>query len=288
MRFLLFLLGFGLLSALCLLGENSQAQEVASPSVVFAPHRALYTLTLGSVKTGGVANDVSGQIAFEWQDVCDGWAIQQRMDMHIVSSEGDEQNIRTQQVTWEAKDGSAYRFNMRNEQDGQEPEIYKGKAVRNPKKDAVTVSYVLPTPKTVSMPLDTLFPTAHMALILNQARHPTGDGIPFFFRRVFDGSDSEGVSDVSALILSPRRADQEKGLSKTLKALPLLSGDSWPLSMAFFNIKGQTETPAYEMKLSLMPSGIARAVDIDYQTFTVTGTLTEFDALPPLDCPSHE
>ncbi|MDR3425430.1 MAG: cell envelope integrity EipB family protein [Alphaproteobacteria bacterium] len=267
------------LLALGLLGLGAfGASPAVSASIV--PHRAIYAMNLAGVKNGSDITDVSGRMLFEWRDVCDGWAIQQHMRLHFSYSDDDDQDLASTELTWESKDGKRYNFNIRRVTNGKETENYRGKAQRNDD-GSVTVTYSVPNNKTVHLPVGTLFPTAHTELILENAAR----GDKFFTRRVFDGSDADGASDISAFVLPPRAAAAEEGLDAKMKENPLVSGNAFPVHMAFFKIGGETGEPDYEMDLSLMPSGIARRMKIDYGDFSVTGNLQEVEALPAQNCP---
>jgi hypothetical protein len=246
---------------------------------VITPHRAIYAMSLGTVKNGSTITDASGHMLFEWRDVCDGWAIQQHMQLHFAYAGGDEQNVVSTELTWEAKDGKSYKFNIRRVTNDKETEDYRGKAVTNAD-GTVTVTYSVPAEKVLHLPVGTLFPSAHTELILE-------NGIKdekFFSRRVFDGSDEDGSSDISAFISPPRAAVQEPGLDNKLKENALVAQPAWPVHMAFFKVGDETGEPDYEMDLSLLPNGIARYMNIDYGDFSVAGNLQEVEALPAQKC----
>jgi len=248
--------------------------------VRITPHRAVYKIRLEKAKNASAVSNVSGKMSFEWKDVCDGWAIQQKMQLHFGFTDGNDQDIDGSELTWEAKDGKRYSFNIRRMADGQETEAYRGKAVQNAD-GTVTAFYTAPEEKTEDFPAKTLFPTAHTTYILEQAAH----GERFFSRRVFDGSDEEGASDISAFILTAKAAAKEPPIAKKLKKNPLLSGAAWPVHLAFFKDSTETGEPDYEMYLNLFLNGIARHMKIDYGDFSVIGTLEEVQALKPQSCP---
>jgi hypothetical protein len=249
-------------------------------TVRIAPHRALYKMKMLSAKNGSNVSDVSGTMLFEWSDVCDGWAIQQHMKLHFSYTDGGEQDVVSTELTWEAKDGKSYNFNIRRVTDGQETEDYRGKAVQNAD-GTVSVLYNVPEGKTQELPAGTLFPSAHTELILHEAA--TGEN--FFSRRVFDGSDESGASDISAFILPHRPVVKEFALKAKLKKNPLLADPEWPVHLAFFKIGTETGEPDYEMDIGLLKNGIARYLKIDYGDFSVTGNLEEIEALKPQNCP---
>ena len=261
-------------------------QESLAPQIEpirIAPHRAIYKMNLASVKNGGNITDVSGRMLFEWRDVCDGWAIQQHMNLHFSYADSDDQEVANTELTWEAKDGKQYNFNILRTTDGRETENYRGKAIQNAN-GTVSATYSVPEGKAAQFPIGTIFPATHTALILRQASAGQAGNAPFFSRRVFDGTDEEGSSDISAFILPPRAATAEAALPAKIKDNPLLAGAVEPVHMAFFNAGSETGEPDYEMDMDMQANGVARRMKIDYGDFSVTGNLEEVEALPAPHC----
>ena len=259
---------------------EEQAPIPQSGIVRIAPHRAVYKMALASAKNGSNVSDVTGRMTFEWRDVCDGWAIQQRLQLHFGYTDGEDQNLVSTELTWESKDGKNYAFNIRRTTDGQETEAYRGKAVQNSDGTALA-TYSVPEGQTKKLPAGTLFPSAHTKLILQEAAR----GEKFFSRHVFDGSDEDGSSDISAFILPARPIGQDPELRVKGKKNPLLTDAAWPVHLAFFKIGTETGEPDYEMDMTLLPNGVAQHMKIDYGDFAVTGNLEEAQALQPQNCP---
>ncbi|MFA4995185.1 MAG: cell envelope integrity EipB family protein [Bdellovibrionales bacterium] len=251
-----------------------------SGSVRIAPHRAIYQMKLSSAKNGSNVSDVSGRMVFEWRDVCDGWAIQQRLQLHFSYADGSDQNLVSTELTWESKDSKRYSFNIRRITDGQETEVYRGKAVQN-NDGIILVSYSAPEGISKKLPAGTLFPSAHTLLILQNALK----GEKFFSRLVFDGSDDVGSSNISAFILPRRTLKKEPEPITKAKKNPLLVEAAWPVHLAFFKIDTETGESDYEMDINLLPNGVAEHMNVDYGDFSITGNLEEAQALQTLNCP---
>ena len=261
---------------------NSEAKpsEQAMPGKVkIMPHRAIYTMSLASVKNGSNITGVSGRMLFEWSDVCDGWAVQQHLQLHFSYAQGDESDVTSTVISWESKDGKRYNFNVRRVSDGKETDLFRGKAVMGA--DGGLVTYSMPKDKTTKLTKETIFPSAHTEVLIRKAEA----GEKLFTRRVFDGSDEEGISDISAFIGS-EIADAVKAAAGNpkLKNNPLLDPPAWPVRMAFFKLDTETGEPDYEMNLSLLANGVARSMQLDYGDFSVSGTLTNIEPLPSNNC----
>ena len=257
---------------------GSDGEQALPAKVAIMPHRAIYEMSLGSVKNGSNIASVSGRMMFEWSDVCDGWAVQQHLKLHFSYAEGEESDVTSTELTWESKDGKQYNYNIRRITDGKETEFYKGKATVGD--EGGTAVYTNPASKTVKLPPGTLFPSAHTVLILQKAL----SGDHFFTRRVFDGSDEVGSDDVSVFIDPPQAHWLETEANPKLKESPLLAQTAWPVRMAFFKIDADTSVPDYEMGLTLLSNGVARSMRIDYGDFSVVGDLKAIEPLPAPHC----
>lgn len=256
--------------------EKPMVAKVAEISI--APHRAIYDMTLASVKNGSNVSDVSGKMIFEWADACDGWAIQQNLQLHFLHDESEASNVASNEVTWEAKDGKRYNFNIRRLNDGKETENYRGKATLTATGGKAV--YSQPEGRVVELSGDTLFPSGHTRLIIASAMA----GERFFTRRVFDGVDEDGQNDVSVYIGTQLTEHVTASNDASLASNPLLAAPAWPVHMAFFKLKDETGEPDYEMDITLAANGVVRSMHIDYGDFSVTGTLKAIEALPLPHC----
>ncbi|MBI1209375.1 MAG: DUF1849 family protein [Azospirillum sp.] len=247
----------------------------AEAAVQIMPHRALYNMSLASTRRSSSVTDVRGKMMFEWADACDGWTIEQRFRLDFQYAEGEEVKMTTNYVTWEAKDGRSYRFNVRKLVNGQLDEEVKGAADLDKIDGLGRAHFEEPEPDDAELPAGTLFPTWHTVALIQQAMA----GEKLFSRPVFDGADAEGLTEISAVI-GEKTAIKDPSLNKALLGgLP-----AWPVRMAFFPIKSQSAEPEYEMTLTLLSNGVAQAMTIDYGDFTVNAVLESLEALPKPGC----
>jgi len=273
--------------ALCAVSWPAEAETKASAApakdvvVQIVPHRAIYKMALGKVKSGSAISDATGTMLFDWSDTCDGWAIQQHMKLHFNYTEGDESDVDSTVVTWESKDGTKYNFNVRRVSNGQEDETFRGHATLGP--DGGEASYTVPKDKEkAKLTNEMIFPSAHTKLIIEKALA----GGRLFTRPVFDGSDDAGYAFVSAFI--GNKIDQPQGteMNPDLRSSALLASPTWPVRLAFYAPDDQTGEPDYEMDLVLQANGIARAMTIDYGDFAVTGVLVSVEPAASVSCPT--
>lgn len=244
----------------------------AGAAITVVPHRAIYDMALVASRPGSDVTNVDGHMLFQWADACSGWAVDQVFQLHFTHADGDETQMDTAYTTWEAKNGSAYRFDVRKLVDGKLDQELQGSASM-PAGASGRAHYAKPTPRDITLPAGTLFPTMHTLTLLHEAEA----GHTLLVRTVFDGSDTEGMTQVSAVIGKPYQAPPDK-------LGPLVSGRVWPIRLAFFPVKGGSEMPDYEMRIDLMDNGVARAMSIDYGEFQVKAILKEVEPLRKPRC----
>jgi len=183
---------------------------------------------------------------------------------------------------------------VRKTVNGQLDEEVKGEATAGaPGKDGI-VKFAKPETDDLKLPAGVIFPTRHTLALLENAVA----GEHFVARSVFDGADSDGPTEISAVI--GKRATLKDGVSAVAgpKDRPmrevlladakrdtrLLSGPAWPVRLAFFPAKSDSSSPEYEMSMLLLHNGIAEAMQIDYGDFTVNAVLETLEPLPKSGC----
>ncbi len=92
------------------------------------PHRALYTLSLGSAKTSSGVLGADGAMLYAWGETCGGWTVEQRFRLRLEYADQDATEITSNLVTWESKDGARYRFNETRTRNGELDQRIKGEA----------------------------------------------------------------------------------------------------------------------------------------------------------------
>lgn len=247
----------------------------AVPAVAgdLVPHRAGYAVSLGEVRNTRAIADVSGYATFTVERSCDAMVTNQQLVMQLNSTEG---NIITQDLqysAWESVDGKNYRFTAENRVNGGS-EPYKGTArITGPEGLAV---FSTPDNRHFPLPGDTLFPLGLTTRMIAAAE--AGDII--FNGHLFDGSDGEGPSEITAFI-APKTTAADHGFA----ALgPLTDRPGWSIRAAFYPYGGKTPQPEYEVEVLQLDNGIQPRLILDHGDFTVLLTLKKVEALPAPDC----
>ena len=236
-----------------------------------ASHRAIYQMILISASHGSDIASLNGQMLIEVIDVCDGWTLDQRIALTIANFEGGEVHSYTSFTSWESKDGQRFRFEQKTQQNDVIIEELGGEAAMAPDGGGL-VALARPTAATLELASGTLFPNRHTALLIVSAEA----GKTFLNRVVYDGTSPEGPSQVSAFISPP-------------KVVPGLPGELaevrvWPVQMAFYPISSVDTGPEVEIGMMLQANGVARALTINYGSFSIEGRLDKLEMLPATDC----
>lgn len=257
-----------LAAGLAMLAPAPQAAEIA-------PHRALYTMTLGSTRGDSGVVGATGAMDYEWGETCDGWTIEQRYRLKMRYAESRDVDVTSSFVTWESKDGLRYRFNQRQTRNGALDQEIRGEAkLDGPGRGGVAV-FSKPKPQTLKLAAGVLFPSAHTILLIDRAK--AGD--TFLTRQVFDGATDENAVQVSAVIGNRVTPDQISA-----KLSPLLERPGWRVRLAFFPEDAKAEEPDYELGMRLLDNGVSTDMTIDYGDYSIRAKLDDIEPLGKPSC----
>ncbi len=249
---------------------------VPAASGEIAPHRASYTLSLGQTKSSGGVVDIQGAMYIEWQEVCDGWTINQRMRFQMTDTDGERTDNDINFSSWEAKDGLGYRFTLRSLRDGEVDETLRGRAFLEGKGKGGKAVFVEPQGLEIDLPPGTLFPTEHTLMLIKMAEQ----GEQQVARMVFDGATRDGALEVNAII--GIKANEQAVASKIPAAIG--AHPSWHVRMAFFKTDERNGEPEYETGLRLQDNGVGRDYTFEYPEFAIKSRLDLLEALPKPKC----
>ncbi len=250
------------------LGEPSAAKIAYG----LAAHRAFYKLTLDDTRASEVIA-ATGTMSYEVMDACDGWAVQQRLDMTVTNRDTQDVRMVSDYATWESKDGLRMRFRMRQTTDAATTEVTSGEASLDHAGGSGEVRYVLPKVNVQKLPAGTLFPMWHTATIIASAEQ----GKKVLTLPLFDGTSDTGAQDTSVVITAWHKPEPFR--FAPLAALP--SGD---VHVAFFDRTPDASEPDYEVGMHYWENGVADHLRMDFGDFVMQGKLDEFKLAPPHHC----
>ncbi|WP_340117982.1 EipB family protein [Pelagibius sp. 7325] len=251
---------------------SATATPAAEPLL---PHKAVYALSLGNLSASSSVVEAAGRFEFEWSDVCDGWAVNQRFRIALLYEEGLTVSFGWSLSSWESKDGGRYRFFIRRFDDAGESQDVRGDAELGPDGSGTAVFHD-PERREVALPAGTLFPTRHTLYVLENA---VSDATSTW-ALVFDGSGDEGLFGVSAAL--SRRLPP--GAPPPLPNPLLRDVPSWRVNLAFYGAEAASVEPEQEQGLRLFANGVVDEMSLDYGDFVLTSELLELSPLPAPDC----
>jgi len=259
---------------LLIAGAASPAAARMPRGPVIAPHQAIYKLSLETVRASGKVTDAGGSMFLEIAESCGRWRTQQRIRLRISDRRGRNTDIATSFTSSEAKNGLNYRFNSQTTRNGKVAEDVRGRASLSQRGGAGIAVFSRPRPRRVPLPAGTLFPTAHMRLLIDSAKA----GKRLVWRVVFDGATDDGPYEVNALIA--RRAGADAVPPKP----PLANRPFWPMRVAYFSTDRGDAEPTFEISSGVQDNGVARTMTLDYGDFTLEATLAAIRELPKPRC----
>jgi hypothetical protein len=274
------------LSAIAVLAMSAgigAAAPAGKPEVIeFTPHRAVYDLKLTSARGNRPVEAVRGRILYDFSgSQCEGYALQFRQVSEIDAGEGVRMMTDMRATTWEDAEANSFRFNSQNYVDSKLKNAVDGRAERAGARVGVNLSK--PASKTFGVESGIFFPTDHMRRIIVAARA----GQTVLQGPVYDGSDTgEKVYETTTIIGQPIDPDARKPDDAAANDEQLLKMRRWPVSISYFDKskEGGDQTPIYGIRFELYENGISRALSLDYNDFTVAGTMTSLEVRSAKTC----
>ncbi len=247
--------------------------SVSAQAPALLAHRAIYDLGLDRSTSGSGIIGARGRLVMEWADTCDGYTLNQRIRNELRQT-GNDYIADLTVSTWEANDGSAFRFSSRHVVNDKTVEEVLGRAKSASDGGEGKADFKKPSKSTLTLPRGTIFPTQHALLLLERAAR----GEKFIRATVFDGSSNEGLQATTAVIVERFPRGTYKGQGDSVLG-PL---ESWRMQIAYFKIDpaGGDSQPEYEVAFRLFENGVSTDVILDYGDFALRGVLTIFESLP--------
>jgi hypothetical protein len=261
-------------AALSLLAGLGAVVGDAAAAVDLAPHRAFYTgaLEVRGASAGIVA--VSGSMATSLVRACDGW-ITSAQSIVDVTLEGGQVTRQDQHfASWEALDGTAYRFTSR-QRVGDVELGFKG-AARAASPGGGEVEYTLPAKKTIALPPATVFPTRYLASLIERAQAGARQDVGM----VFGGAGGIGPQRVAAFIGTPQPA----AAAAVTRLGPLAARPGWRMQISFYEPDGRSPSPHYEVEALQLDNGIITEMVMTMGPIWGRFSILKVEAVPAPRC----
>lgn len=246
------------------------------------PHRAVYDLSLGRMKSGGEVQDITGRMVAEWRGgpACGGYSSEQRIVTRVIDAEGNLVSDDTRVTTFESIDGNEFHFDRSEYVNGELNKQESGVAKRDAERNLVILEK--DGAKPVEFPGETIFPAQFNFRLIEAAEK----GETTVNALLFDGTDDQ-ASQASAFIGKPRdpaASTSKVPITNVQFGKPLNGKKAWPVRMSYFDDTLQDRLPSFQMGYMLFDNGISSELTLEYEQVTMKGTLVDIEYFKPGSC----
>jgi hypothetical protein len=259
------------------------------PGIVFAendsfnnqsnllPHRAFYSLSMGTSEYPGRFIDVSGFVNAALEKTCDGWITSEHVKMQVSLESNRFWNQELIYTGWESSDEKKYRFATRSSNNGK-VEKYRGIAESNKNLTGKAI-YSIPKKVTMKLPPGTQFYSGLTSWLIEKARSGAKRAETF----VFNGTDLEGPQKAISFIIPIRDSNNlDAKFSSTIS--PYLNRPGWKMHIAFYSLGSQDTEPNYEVHATILDNGIIPKLKLVFTSFTTVQTLEKIEMIKTPMC----
>lgn len=275
----------GLSLALLAGGGGVSAAGVAE-QVKFAPHRAVYDVTLARATPGSGVNEMTGRLVYELRGGgCEDYFQTMRFVTQSSGAEGGDQINDMRTASSEEAQGRRLQFSNKQYRGDQLSEITEGEAGRRNVTGEVAIEIVQPEKRKLVLPAATYFPIQHSRAMIEAALA----GKRLFAADVYDGSETgDKVSATMTVIGRMHAADASAVPAGVPNADRLAKLRFWPISTGYFQKGGGADKkdsmPNYEMAANFYENGVSTRLLMDYGDFALRGELKELQFLGEPAC----
>jgi hypothetical protein len=266
-----------ILTAACFL-----SMAVAAHAATVVPHRAIYDLTLLRTAEGSGVQSANGRLAFEIEgSSCEGFTVSFRMATRYHPREGKPTLIDTMTTTYEGPGALDFRHQVKEAIDREVKEEVRVKVTR-PSTGAEGEGTMSTKPgDTFTIAPDTLLPMQHQLRLM--ALGAAGGGRDSAV--IYDGSDGPTSYRVISFVGKERPPGSIARDAGNSAAAPLAKIGAWPMTVSYYKLDSDSETPEYQVSFDMYENGVANGLVLDYGDFALSGTLRDLKLHPQPACP---
>ena len=268
-------------SAVSMLAVAFATSAEAAPAS-FAPHRAVYEITLLRAAAGSGVSDMTGRMVYELTgSACEGYTQNMRFVTRTTNSEGGETVNDLRTSSWEEVALGKLRFSSTQYQNDKIVDASQGDGVRG--SSGAEVDLARPQKRKVELPQGTHFPMQHAAELIEAAK----SGKTIFSAALYDGSEKGDKFYLTTAVIGKKHEAGAVALSAAVKNADKLTGlASWPMAISYFEggKDNQDSLPSYELAFRYFENGVTTDLKIDYGEFALKGELKEIELLTPAKC----
>jgi hypothetical protein len=264
---------------------QAQRQDMArNQAVALAPHRAVYELKLGKVRSQKSLTALSGRMVYEFTgSSCDGYSQSMRLVTRTTAASGAVNVSDQRSTSWEDDTGMRYRFQTSQYRNQKLIEQTAGTATRGEGAEDIRVELTHPEKRRTAVGGGAMFPVQHSIKLLDAARR----GRTGFTTDFFDGSEGgEKTYVLSAQIGRQVAAGFNRSLPRGGQVEKLDNLPAWPVLLSYYEQGGELKDalPVYEMGYVFYANGVSRRLVIDNGEYTMVGEISALEMLEPTPC----
>jgi EipB-like len=245
----------------------------AQAEVVLAAHRAAYNISLASGAGQQAPVSASGLIAYEFRGSrCAGYASNFRQVTVLQKSEGEPVSADTKATTMEDGQGRSLQFHIDTSGSDSPTDPIDGKAVRE-EGGEIALNLGKPSPQELTLNKDVLFPTQHIAKIIESAK----TGATTVQAQVFDGSDTGSKIYDTLTIIGKAGAGPVEDAADASALKDVLR---WPVTISYFDASKKDQPAEYILSFDLYENGVSGSLKLDYGSFALAAHLVQIELLP--------
>ena len=236
-------------------------------------YQAVYEIKLQSASAAADVKTINGQTHFILEDVCDGWRSVEDYALSFGFGDDGVSNFISHYETWEANDASAFSFSVLENSNIEGEQKYDGFA--NASNGVAESFHTLDGGVTTELPSSTMFPTAHMKLLLKKAK----EGKRLHQSHIFLGGDLSSSLYLVNAVLGKERETEE------LDVLGAVGMENyWPVTIAYFKPDAVSSEPTYEISFRIQNNGVIQSYAVDYGDFVMRADMSAASKLTPTAC----
>jgi len=269
---------FAAVAAVIAPGAAFAGRAASTGGADLAPHRAIYSLSMGRTNSSGQFVNIGGAVRAVLEKTCDAWISVEQVKMQVTTQGGGELRQDLMYTRWESLDRKDYRFAARSTTNGKITK-YRGVAHSEPDTEGEAV-YSEPKKITMALPSGTQFYFGLTSWLIEQARA----GAKRAETIVFDGTDEEGPQKAIAFIIPLKTAGNRPLVKGETNLGPLVDRPGWNMHIAFYPLGGRAAEPDYEVRAVVLDNGVTPKLELVFTSFTAIQTLEKIEALEKPEC----
>ena len=246
-----------------------------------APHRAIYDLSLLRANESASLRSATGKLAFEIDgSSCDGFTVNFRMATKYRQDDGSVSVIDSLSTTYENGAATELRHQSKQSVNGTVRDSDRIKLTRPTADAEATVELKSKPDEPFTVPAGAALPMQHQMKLM--ALGGAGGGRDSSI--VFDGSDGAKPFRAISFVGRQKPAGSIARDAENPAARPLKGNVAWPMTVSYFALDGNAETPEYQVSFDMYDNGVVTGLVLDYGDFALSGKLADLKMLDTQGC----